>query len=432
MHSTYRLLNPLWIALICGFVYVIPAQARDTTDFLTLERIHELVERHNPELASSREDLKAKEGSKLQTSLRPNPTLQAEGENFGGSGQFEGRQRLEQKFVLRYMIETWNKRSFREDVAGDEVDLASLTVDATRQDVLAEAEKAYWSVLASRELLNLREELKHLADTGLRTVSRQEEAGKVSSLEKTKAEVEQSRTRIAVRKAQRNFQSARHTLASKWGENSLDNRSISGDLEMPDPPASFGSFAKRLDNNPVVELAKEAIDQQKSSLELAKARRYPNITVGGGYKQVESTDDYSYIVNVSLPIPLFDQNQGSVQQQKNKIDSARQRLISTRTELRARLRSRYETLKATYEELKALDQEVLPGASRAFEASLKGFRSGKFDYLEVLDAQRTLFENRVQFVRSLEIYHRTRTEIDRLTGSISTSKNQTTKEREDS
>lgn len=433
MHPLYRWSTPLVIFLVFGFLLVGPSEAGNTTGSLTLENIHNLVAQQNPELASSRENLKAQEGSKLQAGLRPNPTVQAEGENFGGSGQFEGRQRLEQKFVLRYMIETWNKRSLREEVAGEGVDRASLTVEATRQDVLAEAEKAYWSVLASRELLDLRRELNNLADTGLRTVSQQVKAGKVSSLEKTKAEVEQSRTRIALRKAQRNVQSARHTLASKWGDNSLGSQSVSGELMMPESPVSFGTFAKRLNDNPVVQLAEQTIDQQKSSLELAQARRYPNVTVGGGYKQVESTDDYSYILNLTLPIPFFDRNQGSIKQQKNEIDSARQRLISTRTKLRSRLRSRYETLKATYEELKALDQEVLPGARRAFEASLKGFQSGKFDYLAVLDAQRTLFENRVQFLHSLETYHRIRTEIDRLTGALSTStksSNSSSKERD--
>ena len=59
---------------------------------------------------------------------------------------------------------------------------------------------------------------------------------------------------------------------------------------------------------------------------------------------------------------------------------------------------------------------MLPVAQRAYEATDEGYRQGKFDYLEVLDAQRTLFEAKVQYVSSLTTYHRARAAIERLIG----------------
>jgi outer membrane protein, heavy metal efflux system len=63
-----------------------------------------------------------------------------------------------------------------------------------------------------------------------------------------------------------------------------------------------------------------------------------------------------------------------------------------------------------------LQEEVVPKAQLAFEAAGEGYREGKFDYLYVLDTQRTLFETKVQFIGSVEAYHKARADVERLIG----------------
>lgn len=57
---------------------------------------------------------------------------------------------------------------------------------------------------------------------------------------------------------------------------------------------------------------------------------------------------------------------------------------------------------------------MLPGAQLAYENATKGFDLGKFSFLDVLDAQRTLFQARNQYLRALTDTHRAAAEIDRL------------------
>jgi outer membrane protein, heavy metal efflux system len=59
---------------------------------------------------------------------------------------------------------------------------------------------------------------------------------------------------------------------------------------------------------------------------------------------------------------------------------------------------------------------VLPGAQRAFDAASEGYRQGKFGFLEVLDAQRTLFEARGRYLEALAAYHKAVAEVERLIG----------------
>jgi hypothetical protein len=73
-----------------------------------------------------------------------------------------------------------------------------------------------------------------------------------------------------------------------------------------------------------------------------------------------------------------------------------------------------ERLKALVVEAQTLQSEIMPGARSAYEAASKGFELGKFSFLEVLDAQRTFFQARAQYLRSLSDAHRTAAELERV------------------
>lgn len=60
---------------------------------------------------------------------------------------------------------------------------------------------------------------------------------------------------------------------------------------------------------------------------------------------------------------------------------------------------------------------MLPGAKEAFDTLNEGYQEGRFSYLDVLDAQRTLIAARFQTVRALGAYHRSVAALERLVGA---------------
>lgn len=85
--------------------------------------------------------------------------------------------------------------------------------------------------------------------------------------------------------------------------------------------------------------------------------------------------------------------------------------LSSETELA----KSYGAFADAYREHQVLKETVLPGAQEAFEVAREGYKAGKFGYLEVLDAQRTLFEARKQSIQTMSVYYREMAVIDRLT-----------------
>ena len=58
----------------------------------------------------------------------------------------------------------------------------------------------------------------------------------------------------------------------------------------------------------------------------------------------------------------------------------------------------------------------MPVANKVFDVMNQGYTAGKFGYLDVLDAERTLFEAKERYLESLLTYHKALTEVERLTG----------------
>jgi cobalt-zinc-cadmium efflux system outer membrane protein len=85
-------------------------------------------------------------------------------------------------------------------------------------------------------------------------------------------------------------------------------------------------------------------------------------------------------------------------------------------ETKAALIASYQVLIGSHAEALSLKEDVLPAARKVFEAAHVGYETGKFGYLDVLDAQQTLFEVSMQYVDALGAYHTALAGAKRLAG----------------
>jgi cobalt-zinc-cadmium efflux system outer membrane protein len=117
-----------------------------------------------------------------------------------------------------------------------------------------------------------------------------------------------------------------------------------------------------------------------------------------------------------MPLPVFDRNQGNLLEALKREDKSRDELHALSTRISAELMQFRERLESACSEVELLQTEVLPGAKRAYDAATSGFESGKFNFLEVLDAQRTYFAAKSQYLKALGQAHRAAADIDRVLG----------------
>ena len=391
-------------------------QIEEPTGLLTLRQALALALMRNADLASFALEVRAAEARTLQASLLPNPQLDLEVENVAGSGEFHGANAAETTVTLSQLIELGGKRSRRTNVAALERDLAGWDYETVRIAVLTEVAQRFVDVLALQHRVELAEEAATLADQVYDTVAKRVEAGAASPVEKIRAGIIVSTTRIELQRVQRQLRAARYRLASTWSQTEPQFQAAAGQLELILPIPSAQSLTRLVSQNPQVARWAMEMAQRQAAVALAKSQGVPDVTVGAAVRRLSETDDTAGVFALSLPLPLFNRNQGGVLEARFNVAKARQQRRAAEVRVRTALAAVYHELAAAYSEAVALKTDVLPAARASFEAIQEAFRQGKLGYLDVLDAQRTLIDVQGRHIDALGAYHRAVAEAEGLIG----------------
>jgi cobalt-zinc-cadmium efflux system outer membrane protein len=371
---------------------------------------------HNPELASFSIEVRAAEARTLQAGLRPNPELEVEVENFAGSGPLRGFDEAETTVQVGQLIELAGKRGKRTRLASLEHDLARWDYEAKRADVLADTRKAFLNVLASQDRLGLNQELLRLAEQTFETVSARVKAGKVSPIEETRAGVALANSRIEHARARRSLEAARKTLATAWGSGVPSFEKAVGDLDRVWPIPPVDQLSQEIRRNPDVARWAVEKEQRLAAVDLQEALRIPDPTLAGGIRHFQESDERAFTASISVPLPLFDRNQGGVLEARQVLDKSERERAAAVSRAHAALAETVRDLTIAQAEIESLKSSIIPGAQTAFESAGEGYRLGKFGFLDVLDAQRTLFEAKGMYVDALAAYHKGIADLERITG----------------
>lgn len=383
---------------------------------ITLRQVLALSLMHNPELRAFSWEVRAAEARRLQAGLMPNPKLEVEVEEVAGPGPRSGFDGAETTILLSQLIELGEKRRKRTELASLEKKLTGWDWEAKRLDVFTEVTKAFVAVLTAQQERELTEDLVRLSREVLDTVRQRVQAGKDSPVEETKAQVALARAEIEFEKANKRLESARKQLSATWAGKSPVFEKAAGDLDSIVPIAPFDDLVSLLDQNPDMARWALELEQRKGALELAKANSIQDVRLGGGMQRFNKTDDNAVVFGVAIPIPLFDRNQGNVLEAGHQLAKAKAQRRAVEAHMYAALAEDYARLSSAFTEATDLGNKVLEGAQSAFDATSEGYRQGKLNFLDVLDAQRTLFEARAQYINALASYQTAKADVERLIG----------------
>ncbi len=164
---------------------------------------------------------------------------------------------------------------------------------------------------------------------------------------------------------------------------------------MPNVPEP-SLLLNRIGETAELRLAKLQIDQREASLDLEKSQRVPDLTVSVGSQYDERERERVNVVGLSMPIPLFNRNQGNVLAAARRADQARDLRNSSELRLRTEIQIAMDQWMTANTEVTSFNQTILPAAQNAVDTATRGFEMGKFNFLDVLDAQRTLISARNQ------------------------------------
>jgi outer membrane protein, heavy metal efflux system len=335
-----------------------------------------------PRLRAAGHEAAASAAAIGQAGHYPNPTLEylREGEQAGTRTT---------TVQLNQPIELGGKRRARVALAASTAALARGDLAALRQEVRAEVIAGWHAVLAAQQRQQLATTLAGLAAKGIEVAERQVAAGKVSPIDATRARLAAVDAATELNAAQAELAIARTRLGALVGRPGEALVLAPGQDAAPPALKPLAALLADAAQALPVRRARSQLAAQEAQTQVERAARLPDLTLSVGSQKIDEVARRQAVVGVSLPLPLFNRNEGNLLAALRRSDKARDEVAAAETAAASDIGTAYTRYEQARNEAAMLRADVIPSAQSAYELTLTGFEHGKFAFLDVLDAQRT-------------------------------------------
>ena len=379
----------------------------------------------SPRLTAAGREVGIAAGQRVQAGALINPEVSYELDNAFGTGIFRGTQSAESTLQISQVFEWFGKRDARIAAGAAGVDVASIQQKAVRLEVLSETAIAFLNVLGLQRKIQILDDQVAALDRLTPLLRRRVEAGASSPAETGRAEVASALVKADRERLRASLSSARRDLAVMMGETTPKFTTVSGRLEFTGHPPSFQSVISAIDANPQLVRWMAVYAQRNAELLVARLKPYPDVRIAAGWRHfnevfdgpVRETNDNAVRLSVSVPIPVFDQNQGNILSAQESLAKTRYEREANRNTLIVLAGRAYDSLQGSLRELSILRETAIPKAKDAVDAISEGYGQGRYSLLEVLDAQGSVAQTRLREAEAQQNFHVAVATIEGLVGN---------------
>lgn len=349
------------------------------------------AEARAPALVAAEAEVEAARGKLRQAGFRPNPELTVEIENVAGSGPYRGASGAETTVSLNQRLDLGGRRSARLAHAQAQLAAQQIRLSIARATLEQSVRVQFATAIAAQQRLSLAQTNRQRARDLARVADELVSAGREPPLRGLRARSALAQADAALRGTEAEELAARRSLAALIGLSATPAALRPGDLPPPIGPIEAGETLEvRLAE------AERAIADSALTQERAAARLDPSI--GIGVRQLRETRDHALVAGFSLPLAVFDRNQGNIAAARSGIRAADARRNDARAQAEARLRNAQDALAAADGRVRALDAEAVPQAAEALRLTDLSYRAGRSPLIELLDAQATYAATRSELI----------------------------------
>lgn len=392
----------LWITAIAACLLICTGARAQQADpppaKLTLDQLETLALEHNPTLEQARAETWKAHGRYVQAGLYPNPSIGYSASEIGNEGQ-AGQQGsyVQQEFVLGGKLELSQRIAIAER---DGADCALLVQELrVRNNVRVE----FYAILVAERQRELAQQLYQVAENAARLIRILREQGEASRLDELQALAEQQRAAVAVTLAENALQAAWRRMQAIVGDPTLKPQPLAGSIERRElPDISFDELLAELESaSPQIQLSESRIARAHAAVKRAEVEPVPNVTLQNTIQYDDATRFTVVGLQATLPVPVFNRNQGNITAAENEWIRASRETDRLRLELRRTLADRWQQFADARVQVTQYRQEVLPTVSEALKLTRAAYEAGETDYLHLLTAQRSYTETYRDYITAL-------------------------------
>ncbi|QDS99248.1 TolC family protein [Adhaeretor mobilis] len=367
-----------------------------------LDELLSLASDNNPTLRQSRLHISAELGKALQAGLYPNPTLSYSGEQIfldvegdkDSPGEFQGGV-LEQRFVTAGKLRLSRQKYMRR------AHVAEHQAMVQRFRVCNDVRIHFYRTLAASQSLAIQRELVKTAEDSAVTAQESYNMGQARRPEVRRANITLQRARLAVMKAENAHREAFRSLTALVGI-PLTEGMVVGELLTQCDPLSFDeALGRLLAESPEIAAARAKLSVDNATIQRESVEWVPDVVVSGGTGYNFDAKETTAVAGISLEIPFYDRNQGTMRQARADYARQRQEIQRVELQLRNRLATVYQQYVTALQHVYEYERVILPESKAAYAELLGSYKENRVDWPDVLMAQHDYFDARLLQVDNL-------------------------------
>ena len=374
-----------------------PEETADDPNTLSLAEAEGLALAANPTLAEAAARVRAARGEQYQVGLPPNPIYGYSASEIGDDGR-AGQQGLlvGQEFIRG------NKLGLNRVVAGREADRLEQVFAAQEQRVLTDVRIAFYDAFLAQRRHVLAESLQTIGRQAVATANSLIEAQEGRKTDLLLAEIEGQRANIDLAQADSAVRGAWRKLAAISGQNELEVRPLAADLNSLRWEIDWNeTLASLLQSSPEVAEAIAEIERSRAALARARVEPVPDVSVQGTAQYDNATDNTIAGAQVTLPLPIWNRNQGGIAKANGDLVAAQRRLDAVERRLQLELADQFQKYETSLARVDTIRNEILGRAQQNLDLATQGYQAGELAFLDFLTVQRTYFQVNLEYLAAL-------------------------------
>jgi len=391
---------------------LLPASARAETAAstaappgLTYEQAVEEGMRDNLDLLAARYNVPLAEADALTAGLWNNPSLLVDtvfapfGKNWnqtnaGGPHQYD--------LIVSYPFDVSGKISASRRSARKATDVARAAFQDAARQKLRDIRLAYVDLATFQRQLDLAREKEGSLQALVDIVENRIGGGGRLPLLRLRAQLARDQAVLDARQrevAQRAAQTALAVILGRPRESAIVAATPLRQFEMPEPPPESELVERALADRPDLQALRLALDKAKLDRDLARAQRWDNFAVTAGVSvqsRVDANPDdpasraipgaKSWTGGVTVPLPLFNANQGNIKRAGLTAEQLRKQIASLELATRQEIAGVYDQLVLTRRLILDYESRQLANARKVRDEQQRLVGMGSTDLLDYFDA----------------------------------------------
>ena len=362
--------------------------------------------KNNPELKALNLEVSAFQAKGVQTALYPNPEIGVDLENIFGTNDYTAFNGSENTIYLSQNVILGGKLSKAKKVQLLNSNLAQWNVEINRLKLIKEIRKTFVEISSLQLQNQLNHRLLAISREFIENLQKRIRAGKVSQAEEARASLISTALEIKIQETEMKLASEVAKLNTLLGIPSIKYSSIENTCYLNYEIPAYDSLKEFIINSPYLAKYNSAIGKLKAQEELEKSKVIPDLSLTFGFRKLNETSSSAFVLGASVPIPIFNNNKGNIQytqiKQQQTVFNYRKELLR----LEAKLQFLLNNIEAFQQSINKLLNASIPQAKEALKIINKGNMVGRFNVLDVLDAQKNLFYLESQFVDVVKQYNK--------------------------